>query len=391
MNRHNPLYEMIYNHYRSLITSGGLNSGDRLPTEQELQQQFNVSRITAQKAMEKLAAGGFISRRPGKGSFVAGAAQSQRAETVMQPGIPETNSLIGLVLPEFGESYGLRLLSSMERAADDHNLFLTICRSYGKQEAEVRAIQRLIRLGVRGLIIFPVNGENYNPEILRLYLENFPLVLVDKYLPGVPVCSVSTDNRSAARELTHYLLQLGHRHIGFCSPPPDNTVTLEDRWSGFAAALKEAEVAFPPQWLLNHLPTEVPTNEDAGYSPYHEDLIAQYLTDNPEITAIVATEFQAAAHIRLAARQLGRRVPEELAIACFDSPSTKSLGWQFTHMRQDEEQMGRRAIDILREQIDGAAPSSKGSVTLPAELIHGDSTAAPGKTLAPTTREAKER
>lgn len=386
----NPLYEVIYTHLRERIDSGELAVGDRLPTERELSKQFNVSRITAQKALEKLNSEGAISRHPGRGSFVIRSTAAQQDAPGSAARVASAGTLIGLVLPELGESYGLTLLSGIERSADDSNLLLAICRSYGRQDAEVRAVRRLLDLGVNGLIVFPVNGEHYNPEILRLHVEGFPLVLVDKYLPGVPVCSVSTDNKSAAEHLTRHLIELGHRHIGFCSPSPADTVTLEDRWDGFTAALESSRIPFRPEWALTNLPTETPAADNAGYRPEHNDMLTHYLQEQRELTAVVATEFQAAAHLLLAARRLGLRVPEDLSIACFDSPSSRFLGWQFTHIRQDEETMGSKAVEILREQMrmHSDASAHVATVSLQAKLVSGDSTAAP-RQAAESAKHAK--
>lgn len=385
----NPLYQVIYAHLRSKIDSGQLTTGDRLPTERELSEQFHVSRITAQKALEKLHGEGSITRHPGRGSFVTEKPAS-RVDAHGPVTLPATtDTLIGLVLPELGESYGLRLLSGIERSADDNNLLLAICRSYGRQDAEVRAIQRLLALGVKGLIVFPVNGEHYNPEILRLHVDGFPLMLVDKYLPGVPVCSVSTDNKTAAESLTRHLIELGHRHIGFCSPSPEDTVTLEDRRDGFLNALESARIPFHPEWALTNLPTETPAADNAGYGSEHNDILTQYLQKHTDITAVVATEFQAAAHLLLAARRIGLRVPEDLSIACFDSPSSQFVGWQFTHIRQDEETMGGKAVEMLRDQmrVSGGA-AYVGAVSLQAELVSGNSTAAPRRQATESARHA---
>ena len=374
----NPLYGIIYEYLHARIESGQLAVGDRVPTERELANHFKVSRITAKRALEMLTNEGLISRRPGKGSFV----MNQFPPIAMESGVGQSATarfgiptLIGLVLPELGESYGLRLLSGIERTADESNVFLTICRSYGRQETEEQAIQKLVRLGVGGLIVFPVNGEHYNPEILRLHLNGFPIVLVDKHLPGVPVSAVTSDNTTAAYSLTQHLISLGHRKIAFCSPPTKDTVTLEDRWTGFLAALQDATIPFSPQWSLTSLPSDIPTDKDSGYSQQHHEMIADFLSSNPEITAVVATEFQVASHLFMVAQRLGKHVPTDLSITCFDGPSSGCMGWTFTHIRQDEQTMGKMAVEILMQYMNKQEPVKAVSHTLSGQLVIGDSTA----------------
>src|SRR5438093_1049274 len=52
------------------ITSGEWKPGDKIPTETEFCDQFNISRITARRAMAELKNEGWIERKPAKGTFV---------------------------------------------------------------------------------------------------------------------------------------------------------------------------------------------------------------------------------------------------------------------------------------------------------------------------------
>ena len=89
------------------------------------------------------------------------------------------------------------------------------------------------------MIVWPVHGEYYNAALLRLVLDGFPLVLVDRYLKGIPATAVYTNNKKATQELTEYLLDQQHEHIAFISPPAVNTSSLEDRVQGFMAAFSQ--------------------------------------------------------------------------------------------------------------------------------------------------------
>lgn len=66
-----PLYYQLENLLREKILSGAFVAGDRLPTENELIQQYGVSRITVRQALTALAEEGLIERQQGRGTFVA--------------------------------------------------------------------------------------------------------------------------------------------------------------------------------------------------------------------------------------------------------------------------------------------------------------------------------
>lgn len=65
-----PLYLQV-EHALVASLSDDLKPGDRLPTEDELIQQFGVSRITVRRAVQNLAARGLVVTKPGRGTFVA--------------------------------------------------------------------------------------------------------------------------------------------------------------------------------------------------------------------------------------------------------------------------------------------------------------------------------
>jgi GntR family transcriptional regulator len=65
-----PTYYQIRKALLSRIDSGEWGPGTQLPTEQDLQQEFGVSRGTVRRALDELAFSGRISRRSGMGTFV---------------------------------------------------------------------------------------------------------------------------------------------------------------------------------------------------------------------------------------------------------------------------------------------------------------------------------
>lgn len=66
-----PLYKQLENILIQQIESGALPLGGKLPTEDELSKEYNISRVTVRKAMEALTDACFIERKPGKGTFVS--------------------------------------------------------------------------------------------------------------------------------------------------------------------------------------------------------------------------------------------------------------------------------------------------------------------------------
>jgi len=65
-----PRYQQVMDYYQALIESGKLAEGEKMPTEDELCNLFNISRITVRRALDSLMQEGYIYKVQGKGSFV---------------------------------------------------------------------------------------------------------------------------------------------------------------------------------------------------------------------------------------------------------------------------------------------------------------------------------
>lgn len=65
-----PLYHQLRQILVSKIEAEDIAPGEALPSEKELEEQYNVSRITVRRALSELAAEGYVDRQPGRGTFV---------------------------------------------------------------------------------------------------------------------------------------------------------------------------------------------------------------------------------------------------------------------------------------------------------------------------------
>ncbi|NMO97225.1 substrate-binding domain-containing protein [Paenibacillus lemnae] len=367
------MYEQIFEALKERILHHKYKVGDRVPSEKELCDEFGVSRITSKKALEMLAAEQLIIRQPGRGSFVADGSGEPVQKIVPQPaGRGRKNKLlIGLVITTFSDMYGTELIYGMEEASRERDSFLVIRRSFGIPEQEDRMIQELLELGVDGLIIFPVQGEFFSAEILKLVIEKFPFVLIDRYLKGIPASSVITDNIKAAREGTEHLLSLGHRNIAFLTQPPANTTAIEERIEGILEVYAEAGIPASRELWYESLLSSLPNVFDPQARRRDVDHLVEHLKSHPEITALFAAEYHIAMLAVEAAEQLKLRIPEDLSLICFDS-SESVEHCEITHMRQDQFQMGKKAFEMVVDMQKGETAVQR--IQLPASLVTGNST-----------------
>lgn len=344
-----PLYERIYLEILNDIRSGKYETGVRLPSEKELCEIYNVSRITGKKAMDMLAERNIIIRMPGKGSFV-NAEWDQSAETLVRETGTES-PVIGVIMDGFGGSYGYKLILGIEKTCRELGYFMTLHCTNGSREEESRAVDRMLSLGAPGIIIMCVHGENFNSTVLKLAVEEYPIVLLDRRLKGVPVSYVGTDNQKAARELTDWLLDQGHKNICFASHCGVDTPTIADRHQGFLDSHLEHGLTTNESMWLTDLMATLPSHrtEESLFGDYEK--VKTFIGSHPEITAFFAVEYDIARIIRYSLVQLG--VEDKYAIVCFDGYDNITGEEEFTHVRQDEAVMGETSVRLVRDKLNG--------------------------------------
>jgi DNA-binding LacI/PurR family transcriptional regulator len=357
------LYERICAHVLEQLRRGALRPGDRVPSEMELATQFGVSRITSKRALEVLREAGLVERIRGKGTFVVHRLPDLTELTVPLRSNPRREARsIAYIVPSMSEAFGLDLLNTIEERCAEFGAHLVVRRTHGRQTDEEKAVDSLVAT-VDGLIVFPVYGDFYNASLLRQVLDGFPVVLVDRQLSGIPVSAVLTDNVAAARALTQRLLDQGHEHIAFVSPPPVNTSSIEERLEGFRAAFQGRGGQLHE---LTDLRSTLPGSTTIESVRADMDTIRAFREQRPEVTAYFACEYNLA---RMVDRALGSDRGDRV-IACFDSPGDSIGGPPYLHVRQNQTEMGRLAVDLLLAQLRGEPVPTLSYV--PFELIDAE-------------------
>ncbi|ANY75161.1 GntR family transcriptional regulator [Paenibacillus ihbetae] len=348
-----PLYQKVQEYIRDLISSNVLKVGDRIPTEKDLMERFGVSKITVVNALAGLVNEKIITRVPGKGTFVSepesempAASPINAVKSIHKAGGAMGTRLIGLILPSIYDYFTIRLIQGIQQALNENDYRCVIYLSEGDIDKEKEAIKTCSNIGVEGLLIFPVDEELFNEEILSMKFAGFPFVLIDRYLPGVETHYIASDGRLGANMAVNYLWELGHREIAICSDSPIQTVTVQERIDGYMNAFKEKGALINPAHIVTGF--ELGSLEQAETHPLY-----RYIK-NRMATAYITLNGSLAVKIYQIARQVGLKVPEDISIISFDDPTSIIEGYStFTHVKQFERDMGYRAAYTLLEVING--------------------------------------
>ncbi|MBF4589411.1 GntR family transcriptional regulator [Curtobacterium sp. VKM Ac-1395] len=366
------LYQTTFEDLRSRISAGEFPVGQRLPSEAELLAHYDVSAITLRRALDMLREAGYVARRPRVGTTVVSAEPTARQQ-------PTAHTEIGVVLTNFDDTFGTRVLEGMlDEAGAETDVIVK--RTHGDHDTEDAAIRALARR-VHGLVVLPSSSEFIPPAVLELLPTGFPVVILDRRYEGIPVTDISTDNIAAGAAATEYLFDLGHRTVALVTS--DSRVTSnDDRRRGWVGAHARKDKALDDRLAFHDVESTLP-----GATDRPEDDVARlaaFVEAHPEATAFVAGEYNIALLLRDALERVGKRVPDDVSIVCFDHPDAtfdRRL-FRFTHIAQDQPGVGRQAVAQVLRQARGESGSRK--ILVPAQLVDGLSTAPP-----PTGRAAR--
>ncbi|MFE3447510.1 LacI family DNA-binding transcriptional regulator [Nonomuraea sp. NPDC059194] len=181
---------------------------------------------------------------------------------------------------------------------------------------------------------------------------------------------VDTDQADGARRAVHHLLGLGHRTVWHVTGP-QSSYAGQRRTEAWRAALEEAGRPVPP-------PLHGDWSADSGYAA------GLALADEPDCTAVFASNDQMALGLLRAFHERGRSVPGQISVVGFDDiPDSAHFVPPLTTVHQDFAEVGRRCVQRVLRQIREGQASEPGTDLVPAHLVTRSSTAPPPQDAPP--------
>ena len=276
-------------------------------------------------------------RIKGKGTFVAG----RNGTDILHSIHSGFKGIVGIIFPSITMPVESLLFFRLQSRLHERGYQTLIRVTEDKMEKEIEAIRMFQLFGVRGFVIFPVMEEHYNEEILKLSLDKTPHVLVDRYLPNITNSSVTSENIQGTLEAMDYLFRQGHEHIALLNQESRNSNTHE-RALGFERAFLDRQLPIDKKYWLYLKRTSRADDERV------KSQIAAFFKANPHVTAVFAVDTVLARLAYAALGEMGRRVPQDVALVSFDDPKLPFV----PYIQQDIDTIADKAADFIIEQME---------------------------------------
>lgn len=266
--------------------------------------------------------------------------------------------VIGLVIPSqvhslFEDPYFSRLIQGISAASNQSGVTLSLFL-FQNEEEESELYPRVVTSGfLDGLIITATRMAD--PLLARMAGGEIPTVMIGRP-DSDGISYVDADNHGGGMRAATHLCGLGYERIGLLGAPVSTTAGV-DRLNGFIEGLALCGKALHPD-----LRVDGDFSEAGGYQA-----MQQLAAHHPD-AVFVASDTMAMGALR-ALRDLGIRVPQDIAIVGFDGlPASETSVPALTTIRQPVTDTGARAVDVLNRLIRGDTTGPVIEI-MPVELV----------------------
>ncbi|GGN91671.1 GntR family transcriptional regulator [Saccharibacillus kuerlensis] len=367
MGKRLPKYIVLKNELLSWMETGRLSPGSQVPSENEIAEQFSLSRQTVRQAFSELERQGLLERVQGKGTFVRSAGIREEAPQ------PRT---IGIVTTYISDYIFPHIVRGAEAELRSRGYRLLLASTDNDKEKEMECLRLMLSEPLSGLIIEPTKSAEGNPNLpfyLSMQMKNLPFLMINERYRELEVPCLKVDDELGGLTAARYLIAQGHRRIaGFFKTDDLQGV---NRLRGFMHAHREAGIMLSPEHVVTYATgqkSELPAKK-----------VRELLASADRPTALVAYNDELAVPLMSIARELGLSVPGDLSVVGFDdSALALAAGVPLTTLTHPKEKMGREAARKLIAMIEGG-PSDpnqqSGDILYVPELIERDSAVEPKK------------
>lgn len=350
-----PKYLILKEYLTDLINSGRLIPGNRIPSENELAEQFQISRHTVRKSIGELISEGSLESLQGKGTFVKDIRMNR------QPRI------IGVVTTYLSDYIFPSIIRGIDEVLSYNGYNIVLGHTGNQFDKEKLCLTNLLNQNIDGLIVETTKSALPNPN-LDLYQtfeqRGIPMLFMHGSYKGLKASSVYEDDSKAGYLATKHLIDLGHRKIGGVFKMDDLQGHM--RYEGYLKAHREAGLAISDKRILWFDTEDISYKLKRPANAYVEGFLS-------ECTGVVCYNDQVSLGIIDIARESGTAIPGRLSMVSFDdSDLAVASEVKLTTVAHPKEKLGMEAANLMMKMI--AEPGKVFKKKMEPELVIRSST-----------------
>lgn len=258
---------------------------------------------------------------------------------------------IGVIVPEIRHDFFANALSGIEEVAYQKGYTVILAQSNEDTNREEINLNSMYLHRVAGIIVSISQTTTSSGHFKRLIDKGVKMVFFDRVCNDLNASTVHIDDKQSSYDVVKYLVNKGYKKIVHFAGP-QNLEICKNRKLGYEKALADCGVEFNPVVIEGGM------HETNGYN--HVDTMLKMGIDN---CAIFAVNDPVAVGALKRLKELGIQIPKQIGIVGFsNNPITEMISPQLTTVEQPAFEMGKRAAEILINEIEDEN----------SEIIHSD-------------------
>ena len=254
----------------------------------------------------------------------------------------KTNT-IGLIVDDISNYFFGPLANIVEEEADKLGYTVMFCSSENNEGKSRHILNMLVDKHMDGYIIAPTKA--MLPELEKLVKEKKPAVLIDRYYQQLDSSYVTIDNVNGSLEAVNYLAKKGYRRIALVTNLTDQLQMIQ-RMEGYQQGLNQNHLQLDQQ-IIKKIPFGL---TDEKVVKEIKDFVE--LNEN-KMDAIFFTSNNLGVAGLEALRSIGKRIPDDISVICFDDNDLFRLGMPgISVVSQPIKDIAKKAVEILIQQIN---------------------------------------
>lgn len=278
-----------------------------------------------------------------------------------------TSNLIGLILRDFSDSFSIKVMASIVQELEKQGYMVFLGQPQDEEEHLERCLLSFKQQGVAGVIYLASDAASpHLPALIRQC--PLPLVAVSQSLLEENGNLVMRDNRQAAGLAARYLIERGHRSIGYIGGRQESLIR-QQRLLGLRSALVQHGMSYKEE----SAPACSDDTRAASQATRH------LLEQNNTITALLCHSPDAMLGCINGIHQVGRTIgkdvflTQQVALIGFEDMLHVNLtSPSFTYVSSASEETGRQAAALMMRKLkEPALPTQR--ITLSGQLVARES------------------
>lgn len=273
-------------------------------------------------------------------------------------------NLVGVIVPEIKHNFFSAAISGIEDIAYRTGYTIIVSQSSERYEQECLNIRALISNRIAGLLISISQTTTKSDQFRLLERQKIPFVFFDRVCEDVDASKVIVDDFGGAFKAVEHLITSGYQKIAHLAGPEHLSIS-RCRCEGYIAALKKHNIPIDENFII---PGGLYEEDGAsGIQKLYES------KTRPDAIFTVNDPVAIGAFEKI--RELDLVIPRDIALVGFSNNPTSSLiEPSLTTVRQPAYQVGKRAAELLIEQINNPEDFIPRKEILKTELIIRNST-----------------